>query len=506
MEKVLKFAIEDISKFIDDEDTDLAIADVGFLSTRKNSHNINITEPLLRKYASTILGKFLIGNLDYFESDVLSHEEEPMIFGYVPAEQEIRFKEKDGVIVASCDVVVSKLYATKFYDLFLKDNFRNTSVEMTTSEQIELPDGSLDIEWFNIHGCTVLGKTINGSCPDANISITRFSKNDADKFYHDRFNNNVNSLQKFAENRRKKMTESKTYKINKTELKDTPWGNVDKTVLRNKIMNAKNRASLVRSVYALVETGWEESPSEHLKYPLMQESDGTFYYNRYALSNALAYAKQEGEQSVISKVNNLYKKFGLDEESKEKEETKMGEEQNKLAENNEEMTENNEEAMSQQESMAEDNNDKVENKDNKEEQMYCGDQSKFAEQTEKLNQEVERNKELTAKLEEKENTIMSQEEELSKLRQFKKDTEEKEKMSVVNSTLAKIKGRVDDKAYAKYEADGKSCKFEDIQSWKNGILAEIGASVLQFSDNESDNFIRMEIPKANEKKSLWDRL
>ena len=84
-------------------------------------------------------------------------------------------------------------------------------------------------------------------------------------------------------------------------------------------MDASNKASLVKDVYALVEDGWEDAPSEHLKYPLMQLVGDTFYYNRGALSSALAYAKQENVQSVINKVESLYKKFNLDENKKEKE-------------------------------------------------------------------------------------------------------------------------------------------------------------------------------------------
>jgi hypothetical protein len=68
----------------------------------------------------------------------------------------------------------------------------------------------------------------------------------------------------------------------------------------------------VHDVYALVEDGWEESPSEHLKYPIMELSGDTFYYNRYGLASALAYAKQENETEVVSKVMKLYKKFKLD--------------------------------------------------------------------------------------------------------------------------------------------------------------------------------------------------
>ena len=120
-------------------------------------------------------------------------------------------------------------------------------------------------------------------------------------------------VERFANERMDKMAEV-TYKINKTELKDTPWGDVDKTAMRNKIMKAINKATLVKSVYALVEDGWQDAPTEHLKYPIMQLVGDTFYYNRYALSSALAYAKQENETSVINKVEKLYKKFNLDDE------------------------------------------------------------------------------------------------------------------------------------------------------------------------------------------------
>ena len=79
-------------------------------------------------------------------------------------------------------------------------------------------------------------------------------------------------------------------------------------------MKAINKATLVKSVYALVEDGWQDAPSEHLKYPIMQLVGDTFYYNRGALASALAYAKQENESAVISKVEKLYKKFKLNED------------------------------------------------------------------------------------------------------------------------------------------------------------------------------------------------
>lgn len=112
------------------------------------------------------------------------------------------------------------------------------------------------------------------------------------------------------------MAEGKTYKIDKSKdaMSETPWGEVDKTELRNKIMEAKNKATLVKAVYMLVEDGWEEAPSEHLKYPVMQLKGDTFVYNRYGLSSALAYAQKENESGVVSKVEAICKKLGLGKE------------------------------------------------------------------------------------------------------------------------------------------------------------------------------------------------
>jgi hypothetical protein len=79
-------------------------------------------------------------------------------------------------------------------------------------------------------------------------------------------------------------------------------------------------------------------------------------------------------------------------------------------------------------------------------------------------------------------------------------------MSIVNTTLAKIKDKVSPESYAQYEATGKTCQFADVTAWKNNILAEFAANVLQFSEQTNQDIIRMEMPRAQETKSLWDRL
>ena len=166
-------SLEDFAKYYNDEDPEIAIADACFLSTRPNSHGLVISEDVLRECAPTILGKFLVGNMNWLGTDTKSHEEKPEIFGYFPADQDIRFIEKDGYLLAYAYVAISKIYAPKYYEIFVRDNFRNTSVEMLCDFSDE---ENKIVSAFNICGLTSLGKEINGSCPDANIEVVRFEE------------------------------------------------------------------------------------------------------------------------------------------------------------------------------------------------------------------------------------------------------------------------------------------------------------------------------------------
>lgn len=313
--KNLEFAIKHIELYANDDSADFAIAKIFFLADGNNSHKNPISEEVLRKCAPSALGKFVIGKFNKWMGDTSTHTSDQTILGYVPPNSEIEFIEKDNKLFAVCEAVISKLYATDVYQMFEKDNHRSVSCEFSANlkyDDDEIKNGMDNpVLEFEIHGITILGKNVKPSCKGADMKIIKFSEEDAEEFYNTY--SSLNSLKKFAKERRTKMV-SKTYKINKTELKDTPWGDINKTDLYKKVMDAKNRDSLVHNVYALVEDGWEDAPSEKLKYPLMELSGDTFYYNRYALSSALTYAKKEKEAEVIAKVEKLYKKFNIEEE------------------------------------------------------------------------------------------------------------------------------------------------------------------------------------------------
>ena len=326
MEKAIKFAVSDIKKIenSDYNSDEFAIAHMGFLSTRPNSHELKISEEVLRKSAPSVLGKWLVADMSSVV-DAGTHTEKEHIVGQIPANQEVEFVEdEDGYIRAYADVVVSKIYAKDFCNIFENDNNRAVSVEMTCEMDEEDEDLVLS---FNIVGVTALGKAIRPSCPQSDITFTRFSEDEANTFFNKV--HHMSTLENFVQKRKQQMAETKKYKIDKSKesVSDKPWGEVDKSAMRDKIMEASNKDSLVKSVYALVEEGWQEAPSEHLKYPIMELKGDTFVYNKNGLGSALGYAKKENETAVVNKINKIYKNLGLEAtDSGKEEDAKMAKE------------------------------------------------------------------------------------------------------------------------------------------------------------------------------------
>ena len=514
LEENIKLSLEDYPKFVNDDDPELAIAKALFLSTRPNSHKFNLSEEVLRKYAPTILGKFLVGNLNIFETDVMSHETEPDIFGYIPLEQQVEFvRAEDGYLDAYVNIVVSKIYATKVYDLFLDDNFRNVSVEMRLMYENE---DTKDVAEFHIAGLTVLGKMVNPSVPNAHMEMVRFSQEEADNYYHNTFSQ-IKQMEKLAE-------VGKRYKIDKSAkaLSNDDWSNVDKTKLRNTVINAQNKSALVKAVYLKVESNWEDAPSERLGYPVMQLKGDTFVYNRNALANAKARATQQNETEVLRKLNAIYNKLNLNEvtENNEQAEEKMAkleekekdivmeqptedapkEDETKLADDAEPKEEEKEEVKEEKASEDSDS-DKKDDEKQVEEEKSSDDSEKDDDEDEKDDKLAEKEAQC-ADLEAK---CAELEAKLSELEKFKADTEEKEKMAIVNQTLAQVKESMDAEQYAKFEEKANDCTLETVNAWRNEVLANVATVLMSAKKDESH--LRMSVEEdSHVPTSLWDRM
>lgn len=506
MEKTIKFEASSI-KHIDmseyDND-DYMVGRTAFLSTRPNSHDIVIPENVLREYAPSVLGKWVTAEVKF--NDCTTHTNGQSIVGIVPKEQDVEFvKADDGYLDAYVDCILSKRYAKEYCNVFSEDDAqRSVSIEATFSMVDEH-----ECDGFDIKTITTLGRTVRPSVPDANITIVRFSEEDAESYYSNLHkSDSLSNLKQFVEERKQLMAEKKTYKIDKSKeaMSTADWGDYDKATMRDKIMEAKNRDTLVKSVYLLVEDGWKDAPSEHLKYPVMMLDGDKFIYNRNALSSALAYAKQNDETEVVNKIKAIYKKLGLDDDSERKEEAKMEEikelaateveAESTLDEKNAEMAEPEIEVKAEEPSCDDcDEHDHDDDKDaehDEEQEMSVDDMKARIAQLEK-------------DIEDRDNIIMGQNSELETLRQFKKDVEDKEKAISVEAIMAECKEYMSDDCYKQMREEGMACEFADVDAWANKVKAYCFSAVKKTPKKEKTDVFTFAAPvEKKEHKGLWD--
>ena len=563
MQKTIKFEASSI-KHIDmseyDND-DYMVGRTAFLSTRPNSHDIVIPENVLREYAPSVLGKWVTAEVKF--NDCTTHTNGQSIVGIVPKEQDVEFvKADDGYLDAYVDCILSKRYAKEYCNVFSEDDAqRSVSIEATFSMVDEH-----ECDGFDIKTITTLGRTVRPSVPDANITIVRFSEEDAESYYSNLHkSDSLSNLKQFVEERKQLMAEKKTYKIDKSKeaMSTADWGDYDKATMRDKIMEAKNRDTIVKSVYLLVEDGWKDAPSEHLKYPVMMLDGDKFIYNRNALSSALAYAKQNDEAEVVNKIKAIYKKLGLDDDSERKEDKKMAEiefsavdigdmwsrlysamrearnweygiqgiyeEDNKkfailiddakklyrldfsLTEDG--LTLADEVVEVKQEFTETDNIKRFAEPENVAEYRLADcdehdhDDDKDDEHDEEMSADdmKARIAQLEKDIEDRDNIIMGQNSELETLRQFKKDVENKEKAISVEAIMAECKEYMSDDCYKQMREEGMACEFADVDAWANKVKAYCFSAVKKTPKKEKTDVFTFAAPvEKKEHKGLWD--
>lgn len=569
MQKDVKFQLEDAVEYPEWCDNypehKFTVFKCCFLSTKPNVHKLDISNDVLRRDAQSILGNMLVAKIQ--NGDATTHLPSEIQYGYFPREQEIEFVEEDGVTKAYAYAVVSKHYSKELNNIFEFDNLRNSSVEMTVTTDKDEDEGK--VVSLDIFGLTVLGKAINGSCPDADIKMVRFSTEDADAYFAK--SDSLSNLKQFVEERKQSMAEKKTYKIDKSKeaMSTADWGNYDKAAMRDKIMDAKNRDTLVKSVYLLVEDGWKDAPSEHLKYPVMQLDGDKFVYNRNALSSALAYAKQNDETEVVNKIKAIYKKLDLDNDSERKEDKKMAEIefsavnigdlwgmlwaaieerqnweygiQGIYEEDNQKfaivtdraktmyrldfsLTEDgltlaDEVVEVKQEFTETDNIKRFAEPENVAEYRLadcddCDEHDDDDHDEEEHEEEMSADEmkakmaELEKDIESRDNIIMEKDAELEELRKFKAEVEEQRKAATVESIMAECKEYMSDEQYKEMREEGMACKMTEIDGWTNKVKAVSFSAVKKNVKKNNDGLFRFAAPIDNNKKSnsVWDRI
>ena len=539
--KRCNFEVDNFKVVEENSNSQFATLEIDVCRSGKNSHDMPISRSAIEYAANSIKGKPILAAFDVLDTDFLAHEENEQPVGFfIEEEPQIIEKEYDGnpELFIRAKGKVWKRYFDNVMNIFKRKGGKtdvSMEIDMLDFQEPEYgKEGFINI--FSILGCTLLG--VKPAIRGAEAKVLSFAemKDEYDK------ESSKSDVERFANERMDKMAEV-TYKINKTELKDTPWGDVDKTAMRNKIMKAINKATLVKSVYALVEDGWQDAPSEHLKYPIMELVGDTFYYNRYALSSALAYAKQENETSVINKVEKLYKKFNLDDEGgddknmAEDKKKKMSEEtlENQETEVMEEQVESedvedmSEEEMQDEETFADDDeevdkadeddepddNDPEDSDENAEEfeESECSDNEEemcdgkmsldvnayAGAMLEMLKAETDEQRDEARKLglsdDEKLNIVMEEcysiACELAELRQFRIDTLKEKTAFETTQILAEVKQDLPQDKYAELEAEAGKCQFEEVEDFRVKARAFAYEFGVKKKDKKKDEHIRM---------------
>lgn len=537
LDKIVNFQIEEaLPEWLEDySEEKFTVFKTCFLSTSRNSHHFDISEEVLKRDASTILGNFLVAKVQF--GDATTHLPSEIIYGYFPKEQEVEFEEvkinNEKIVKAWAYCVISKQYGQEFNEIFDVQNLRDTSVEMTVQIKDDQEEG--EVLSFNIYGLTCLGLSTNGSCPDAMMTMVRFSEEEATNYFNEVNGQHLTDLDKFVHERKESMAEEKyvSHPID-TSKKGLYEGEWDGNKAKQDLVKEKNFKTLAPKVCMKLEEGWEDREVTKLGYPVMGLYDGKWRYSAKGLASALGYAKKEEETAVVSKIEKIYKKLGLDSEGKE--EKKMSKEIEFAAvdignlwsalrsvmndhswyyyidgiyeEDNQKFAiivddrdavkkyrldfNYTEDGLTVADELTEvkvdfvpaENIKKFAEPENAEEVKKCAEPDKKEgedglEPAKMSVEEMEKKlAELQADVEEKENIIMEkdkklseQETELSDLREFKAGIEKESLSKDVEKVMADVKDFIDNTKFAELREEGLACDTTNFDAWSNKVKA-----------------------------------
>ena len=306
-----------------------------------NLNNTHFTEKSLREAIPTFKNKPILGffkNGDFgthngterhdnmTDSDYWKADER--VLGLIRSEDKVEVVEDPNVkglywIQLTCALWTQYAYEQikRLFDDALKHQqdgkgAKSISVEIDITDGTKRQDKVLDINSFILTGITIIGSEygvpVNPAIEGAAVFVDDVSTNGL----YAKQAPVLKMAYAKLDSQKKEGKSGMNIKLDKSKeaMSDKPWGSVDKTALRNKVVSADNAGSVVHSIYLQVGKGWKDAPSQNLKYPVMEvKEDGTAVYNRGGLAAAKGYAEKNDEKAVLSKVNAIYKKLGLDE-------------------------------------------------------------------------------------------------------------------------------------------------------------------------------------------------
>lgn len=337
MELIINTSIPIQFEKIDEIDKRFTRVKIFIAHTGLNLNNSFFDKSVLEKMIPSLSNIPILGYIREDENnniDFSGHEEKIVIdkdgvqivylgraFGIIPETNFARFENKvceDGVEREF--LVCEGLLWNKFsncINIFERDSKK--------SESMELDPNSIQGYWRNgyyyytdarFEGVCILGENVIPAMVGA--SVEKFSSSNIKEQLRemlDEFNKYFSNTTQFI----KKEDMGTGEKIEIDNSKDSAdmtgsWGDVDKTKLRNDILKASNYKSLVKEAYLIVEDGWEDAPSQHLKYPHHAIRNGKLIVHKDGCQTALSFLNKNdaGNTKAKNHLKKHYKELGLD--------------------------------------------------------------------------------------------------------------------------------------------------------------------------------------------------
>lgn len=247
------------------------------------------------------------------------------ILGFIRQTDRKEIVERDGLHWICCTAMIYTQYNYKQVKKLLKDRKKKVSVEIAVLDS-EMVDGVEYIKEFDLKGITILGSRngiqVKEGIEGAGLSILEVF--DAARFSGQK-QTIIQAYSQLEDDEKNKEDGNlaiedfeKALKVNKSKeaMSDTSWGDVDKTELRKRVVEASNFKEIADDVFLDLREGWEEGEVTKLKYPVMEIKGDELVYNRGALGSAKAYAEKNGEEEVLKKLKAIYEHLDLDFEAK----------------------------------------------------------------------------------------------------------------------------------------------------------------------------------------------
>lgn len=299
------------------------------LESMKKGIDTFVDKPILGFFNSSNDFESHNGKVGYdkeLEQEYWDNSQGEQILGFIRNSDTREIVEKNGLMWIKCTAMVYTQYNYKQVKRLLKDKRKKVSVEVRIKNS-EPKNGIEYINEFELTGITILGSKngipVKEGIEGAHLSVldlmdeVRYNnQRQALVFAYSELNDekeedkDLADYEKEAEN---------ALKVNKSKeaMSDTAWGDVDKTALRNRVVEAENFKEIAKDVFLDLREGWEDGEVSKLKYPVMEIKGDELVYNRGALGSAKAYAEKNGEDEVLNKLKAIYEHLDLQFESEE---------------------------------------------------------------------------------------------------------------------------------------------------------------------------------------------